>query len=327
MDVMEKYVFGGSIVNKIVIVDPIDESGINILKHNYNGQVIFKKEEIKDEIIKEAQAIIVRVYPLTGEMISECRKLKVIGKHGVGVDNINISMATKKCIPVTFTPVSNSQSVAEHAISLMMGLAKNTLKCHNSTTQGNFEDRSNLRNAEMYKTVLGLVGAGNIGSRVGKMCSKAFNMKVMVYDPYLDNCDWGEKTEHIEEIFQVADYISVHVTLNNKTKNIVSEKLLNIMKESAVIINTSRGGLIDEEALIDVLVKRKIGGAGLDVFKEEPVKIDNPLLKMNNVLLSPHMGGITTVGLKRMAMDVANNVLSILAGDKSVPLINPEVWD
>jgi|LSQX01.2.fsa_nt_gb D-3-phosphoglycerate dehydrogenase len=311
----------------IVVIDPIDETGINVLKKYFNGKVIYKKEEINEEIIKEAHALIVRKYILNDKVLEECKNLVVIGKHGVGVDNIDINVATNNNIPITFTPTSNSQSVAEHAISMMMGLAKNTILCHNSTMQGNFEIRDYLQNIELYKKTLGLVGCGNIGRRVGEMCFKAFNMEIITYDPYLESTfDWARRTDNLEELFSVADFISVHIPLSYKTKHLVSDKLLDKMKETAFIVNTSRGGVIDERALIDALKVKKIGGIAMDVFEVEPPMIDNPLLKMNNVLLSPHMGGITTIGLQKMSMDIAENVLSILEGNRNVPLINPEVW-
>ena len=282
------------------------------------------------EAVSDVDGVLVRVAPITREVIEAAPRLKVIGKHGVGTDNIDIPAATERGIAVCNTPEANSEGVASLAITLMLATARRLLECDAFVRAGCWSGKDDLMGHELLGKVLSIVGVGRIGARLAQICQAAFDMKVYAYDPYVSHEAMATKgitkVESVDELMPVADFVSVHTPLVPATRGIVGARQFDLMKRSAILINTSRGPVVDEAALIDALREGKIAGAGLDVFEQEPPAADNPLLKMKNVILLPHMGGASYESMERMATHSAAEILAVLRGDRPKYLMNPAVW-
>ncbi len=280
-------------------------------------------EEKVDAIVLRGPARITR------EVIEEADSVKAISGAGRGLDNIDVEAATEKGIAVLNCPSVNAVSVAEHAFLLLLAAAKKMLLCDNAVRQGNYDLRSNLRPNEITGKVLGLIGTGAIGSCLAAMAIGGFKMKVRAYDPFVDPSEAEaqgiELYPDLESLLPVCDFISLHVPLTPETENLISEKEFKLMKPTAIIVNTARGGVIDEVALTEALRENRIAGAGLDVFCDEPdLQCDLPLFNTENVVFSPHIGGITEEATYRMAEAVATNMLAFLNGHYPESICNAE---
>ena len=257
--------------------------------------------------------------------------LKVIARHGVGYDLIDVAAATRARLPVMITGIANSPSVAEHALYLMLELAKRGLAFHSMVSENRWGQRMahGLPGDLFEKTVL-IVGFGRIGTRLAKMCL-ALGMRVCIYDPYVDATTIRAADCHPESNLNDAlakvDFVSINCPKNAETTSLISEKQFALMKPAAFIVNTARGGIIDEAALHIALTTGRIAGAGLDVLESEPPDLQNPLLKLPNVILQPHMAGVTREALDRMAISLVNNVLSVLDGHPDLNnVVNKEIY-
>jgi D-3-phosphoglycerate dehydrogenase len=241
--------------------------------------------------------------------------LKVIGRAGIGVDNVDIETAAKKGIPVVNAPTGATASVAELTISHMLALSRHISKADSSMKKGDWAKKQ-LKGNELYGKTLGLIGCGNIGILVSKF-AQAFNMNVIGFDPFVNadrlKRDGIKKIEKLEELMKKSDYVSLHLPHTSKTHYIVNEHMLNNMKKTAFLINCARGGTVDEAALYKVLNEQKIAGAGLDVFEKEP-PIKSPLLKLDNVVLTPHIGANTQEGQIRAGIVCAEQIIKVLKG-------------
>lgn len=306
---------------KVLIVQPIHESGIRLLKREV--EVILARDPSVETVCKEIKgihAVIVRTAPFSREIIECADKLEVIGRHGVGVDNIDIKAASERGIPVVNTPDANMVSVAEHTIGFILALAKRLVISDKATRQGNFAIREEFAASDLEGKTLGIVGAGRVGSTLAKKCKAAFNMKVLAYDPYLSS----EKAKEMEvslcdslpELLKESDFVSIHVPLTRDTEGLMGEKELKLMKPTAFLINVGRGRIVDEKALAKALKEKWVAGAASDVFSQEPPDPDNPLLKVESIILSPHMAALTKECAIRMAYGVAEGVLDALRGNK-----------
>ena len=279
----------------------------------------------KDQM-KEAQAVLLSTaYDVPRDVIESAKNLKVISRTGVGVDNVDIKAASEKGILVLNTPAANAVSVAEHAVSMIVALSKQLLPYDKELRAGNFFIRRSGKASDLNGKILGLVGCGNIGKSAANMCRAAFDMQVIGYDPYIKELDACTMYEDIEEVFQRADFISLHLPLTPETKNLVGEKLLSLMKPTAYIINTARGGIIDEQALTKALQNDKIAGAGLDVFELEPPEADNPLLTLPNVILTPHSAALTKECSARLTDQAVEGIHDYLKGDMPQFVYNKEL--
>lgn len=242
--------------------------------------------------------------------------LKVIGRAGIGVDNVDIETAAENGIPVVNAPTGATTSVAELAISHMLALSRHISKADFSMKSGEWAKKQ-LKGNELYGKTLGLIGCGNIGILVGKL-ARAFNMNVIGFDPFVkaDNLirDGIKKIENLEELMEKSDFVSLHLPHTPKTHYIVNEQMLNNMKKTAFLINCARGGTVDEAALYKVLSEREIAGAGLDVFEKEPPE-NSPLLKLDNVVLTPHIGANTKEGQIRAGIVCAEQIIKVLKGE------------
>jgi len=301
---------------KILISDPLAKEGIERLKKEDGFEVteamnLEEKELI--EIISCYHGLIVRSETnVTKEVIDAASHLKVIGRAGTGLDNIDIEAATKKGIIVMNTPEGNTISAAEHTISMMLALSRNIPQAYLSLKERRW-NRKKFMGTEVYGKVLGIVGLGRIGSEVAKR-AQGLKMKVIAYDPFVSSRkteEMGITLFELEKLLSQVDYLTVHTPLTSQTKSMIGEEEIALMKKGARVINCARGGIIEENALYKALKEGKIAGAALDVF-EKKKPFDSPLLELDSVVLTPHLGASTEEAQKRVAMDITLQVIDAL---------------
>ncbi len=298
---------------KILVADKIADEGIELLK-NEGFEVEVRsglaKEEL-DSIISSFVGIIVRsATKVRRDTIDKAINLKVIGRAGVGLDNIDVDYAKKKGIEVLNTPEATSISVAELALGMMFALSRNITRGTISLKQEKWEKKQ-LKGVELFGKVLGLVGIGRIGTELAKR-AQAMGMKVIFYDPFIKNSSYAEKVEY-SEVLETSDYISIHTPLTDSTKNLINLEALKKMKQSAFLINCARGGIVNEDDLYIALKNGYIKGAALDVFSKEPPQ-NLKLIELDNVVLTPHLGAQTKEGQKRAGTGIAEKIISYLKG-------------
>ncbi|MDR2007200.1 MAG: hydroxyacid dehydrogenase [Acidaminococcales bacterium] len=314
---------------KVLIIEKIYGGAIDFLKDCGYEVLCGENQEYETILrqIKDCEGAIVRSAPrITNEMFSAAQKLKVIGRWGVGLDHIDIDAAAARGIYVVFTPAANNISVAEHAIALFMALAKRLKECDRQTRAGNWAFRMDNLAREVDGMTAGIIGYGRIGREIGKKLHYAFNMKILIYDPYIKNVESYCKITELDELYHESDLVTVHMPNTPETTKMVDGTAFGKMKNSAIFINVSRGANVDEKALCDALKNRRIYGAGIDVFEQEPAAADNPLFRLDNILVSPHYAGANVECTQRMAMHVAQGVHEVLSGHKpSWPANNPIV--
>ena len=256
--------------------------------------------------------------------------LKMIAKPGIGVDNIDLDAATTRGILVCNTPDAPSESTAEHAVALLMAVAKRVMVGDMHLRGAADFGRDDMRGTELLGSKLGIVGYGRIGRRVAEMCALGIRMQVTIYDPLLASdvaLPAGvSRTDDVDAIFSENQFVTLHTPLLPATHHLANERRLRLMKPGSYLINASRGGVVDEGALIKVLQEGHLAGAGLDVFDPEPPLADNPLLKMNNVVLTPHIASNTDAGMAAMQAGTVENIVNILKGERPTWVANPEAW-
>ena len=312
---------------KVLIVQPIHQSGVELLEREVD--IVLASNTSVKTVCKEIKGIhgaIVRTAPFTREIIESADKLEVIGRHGVGVDNIDIKAASERRIPVVYTPNANMVSVAEHTIGFILALTKRLLISDKATREGNFAIREECAAIDLEGKILGIIGLGRVGSTLAKKCKAAFNMKVIVYDPYLSSQKAKEMevtlSHNLPKLLKESDIVSIHTPLTKETEGLIGEEELKLMKPTAFLINIARGGIVNEKALAKALKEKWIAGAATDVFSKEPPEPNNPLYKAENIILSPHMAALTKECVIRMATTVARGVLDVLRGDKPEYIAN-----
>ncbi len=301
---------------KVIISDPISEEGLRTLKES-NIEIIDANGQNIDEDfthIKTADGWIIRSgTTLDSKIIEKADNLSVIGRAGVGVDNIDISAATRRGIVVMNTPDANTISAAEHTMAMILALSRNISSGHSGLSKGEW-NRHLLIGSELHGKTIGIVGLGKIGREVIKR-SKAFNMQILGYDPFIPDDFFREdelKICDLEYLIKKSDYISLHIPLTNETKNLFDYENLIKMKKEARIINVARGGIINENDLSKVLKEKIISGAALDVFESEPLDINSPLLSSPNVILTPHLGASTKEAKEGVSISICNQVKNFL---------------
>jgi len=284
-------------------------------------------------LIGDAHGLILRTgITITRDLIEAADKLMVISRTGGGLDNVDIEAASEHGVVVTSNLGVNTISVAEHVLSMIMALSKRLATLDHAVRSGNFGIRYQNLPRDINGKIIGLMGFGRIGRELGKICRQAFNMQVIAYDPYLadakkNECDSWVRMVEFEELLATADYVSIHVPLTDQTRDLVGEAELSLLKPEAILINASRGGVVNETALTKALERNRIAGAGLDVFSEEPVPGDHPLLKLENVILTPHTAALTRECVVRMATEAATCVLDVFAGREPRNIANPQVLE
>lgn len=303
---------------KILIPQDIAAAGKDFLRGRGYEVVIgsgYSDECIKKDIV-DCDAVIVRNFPFTREMMEAGKKLKVIARHGVGLDNIDLLAASQLGIQVTFAPESNAISVAEHTIGFILAAAHRFTLCDRETKKGNFEVRHTLGASDISGKTLGILGFGRIGKLVANKAKCGLDMNVLVFDPFLKDTGAVEYqvAGTLESLLSASDYVTIHIPLTAETKNLIGKKEFELMKRSSCIINAARGGIINETALYDALASKTIDYACLDVFVDEPVKKENPLFSLDNILVTPHSATLTTECVARMGLHAAIGIDEVLSG-------------
>ena len=319
---------------KIVMTQSVCPEGIDALKNSGLFDTIYDANNPDPnnylDQMADADALIVRVASCNANAIENSPKLKVIGKTGVGYDAIDVKKAAEKGIPVVITPGANNRSVAEHAVALMFALSKNLVEGDSATRNGNWEIRGAHKAFELENKTVGVIGLGAIGRETAKIC-QSIGMKLAGYDPFLSQ----DKIEALgakyysdyRELLKDADVVTIHVPLTDQTKDMISAKELASMKKTAIIINCSRGGIINEADLISALKSGIIAGAGTDVFCEEPVKPGYPLLDCPNLIVSPHSAAHTREAVIKMALMCVKGCCEVLNGKKWPFVADKSVYD
>lgn len=281
--------------------------------------------------MQDCDALIVRIASCDANVIEHSPNLKVIGRTGVGYDSVDVKKATEKGIPVVITPGANSRSVAEHTLALILALAKNLCEAQSEMLKGNWKIRDAGKVCDVENKTVGIIGFGNIGRIVGQMCN-GIGMKVVAYDPVLSK----EKIESagaqycpdVESLLKISDFVTIHVPLLDSTYHMIGEKELSMMKKTAYIINCSRGGIVDDEALVRALKAGVIAGAGFDVFSSsEPPAKDDVLLDCPNIIITPHSAAQSREAVIRMAQMCVNGCLAVCEGKKWPYVADKKVYD
>ncbi|OGD14084.1 hydroxyacid dehydrogenase [Candidatus Atribacteria bacterium RBG_19FT_COMBO_35_14] len=289
----------------------LTERGYEI-KRNNTGRPYKKEEMLK--LIKDVDGIIIGIDELSAEIIEKANALKVISKYGIGLDNIDINMATNKKIVITNTPTANVDAVADLTFGFILSLARRIPEADRKTKSGKWEK---ITGKSVWEKTLGIIGLGKIGRQVVKR-AQGFKMNILVYDLVKDEKfaqSYNIKYVNLEELLQRSDYITIHIPLNDATRGMISYEELEKIKESAFLINTSRGGIVDEEALYNALRNNKLRGAALDVYSNEP-PVESSLKELDNVILTPHIAAYTEEAIDNMSIQAAQNLIDVLEGRK-----------
>ena len=302
---------------KIAILGTVHPKGLEFLKNNEFEVFEVDNFEIQSlkESLKSVDGILLRTSKLDQDILQHCDNLKIISRHGVGYDNVDLDFLNKNKIALGITSTSNAASVSEHVMSFFIYLTKNLSLSDSLVKEGNFDKRSQLPDIfELYKKKVLIIGFGRIGKEVAKRCL-GFDMEVYVYDPFLDS-DSIKKNKCIpiekNEGLALADFITIHLPLNENTTNFISEVDLKLMKKNTVLVNTSRGGIVNEDDLYQALKVKKIQGAGMDVYTSEPPEPNHPFFKLDNILLTPHNAALTLECRERMSLEASQNIVYFL---------------
>jgi D-3-phosphoglycerate dehydrogenase len=281
------------------------------------------------EKLRGAQAALVGTWmKFDAGLMDVSPALKVISRTGAGVDNVDVPAATQRGILVLNTPTANSLSVAEHAVALLLALSKQLAFLDASIRQDNFKARRLYLPVDVEGKTLGVLGCGNIGRVTAQKCRDAFHMRTIGWDPYVKPAPAGiELFSTMQGILKQADYVSLHLPLVPETKNLIAQKELSLMRPSAFLINTSRGGIVNEAALAEALNAATIAGAALDVFEQEPPERGSPLLSCKNLLMTPHSAALTRECVVRVAICAAQGIVDYLGGRRPEFVVNHAVLD
>ena len=303
-------------MKKILVIQPIHEAGIKLLESNpnYEFEVVENVDaEFLKSKIKDCDGASIRTAKLTSDVIEAANNLKIISRHGVGYDNIDLEASKKNNLTLAITATANAVAVAEHVMFMLLNISKRKNMYDDTVKSGKFSDRNKLpKTVELWSKNILIAGFGRIGQALIKRCL-GFEMNVFVYDPFVSKDVieklGGIKIENMEDACKNMDAISLHIPLNDKTKNIINYDLLKTMKNNCIIINAARGGIVNEVDLDKALNEDLIFGAGLDVFEIEPPEASNPLLKNDKVFLSPHTASFTEECMTRMGKETVQNII------------------
>jgi D-3-phosphoglycerate dehydrogenase len=309
---------------KVLVSDPLADEGVDLLRTQCDVDVRTDlKEDQIIEIIGEYDGLLVRSgTQVTAKVIENAGKLKFIGRAGAGVDNIDLDAATRRGIIVANAPSGNTLAATEHTIAMMASLARNIPQANASMKRGEWK-RSKFMGVELNEKTLGIIGFGRIGQEVARRAI-AMDMKCIAYDPYINKeraKQMGVEVASLEEIFPVADFITVHTPLVKETRHLINEKTIATMKTGVRIINCARGGIIDEKALHNAIVSGKVAGAAIDVFENEPPK-DSPLVLLDEVITTPHLGASTVEAQQNVAVSIAKQCIEVLNGGSAKFVVN-----
>ena len=301
---------------KIAVIEEIHKDGLELLKNHPDYEYELITDVSEENLIKRLpnfDACTLRVSKLDENVLKHCKKLKAISRHGVGFDNVDLEYIKKNNITLLVTATANAVAVAEHVLSMFLSLSKSIIEYDAQVRKGNFKSNAkNITTFELLNKNILIAGFGRIGKKLIKRCL-AFDTKVYVYDPYVDETiiknHRGIKINNIEDGLKIADFVSLHMPLTAETKNLLNYSVFKKMKKNSIVVNTARGGIINEIDLERALNEGLIFGAGLDVFVNEPVEKDNPLLKNNKLILSPHSATFTNECTSRMGIETTKNII------------------
>ena len=312
---------------KIAIIEEIHKDGVELLDKHPNFEYELISDVSEKNIIEKLpnfDACTLRVSKLDEKILKHCPKLKAISRHGVGYDNVDLNYIKNNKISLLITATANAVAVAEHVLSMFLSLSKSIIRYDEEVRTGNFKKNANkITTFELLNKNILIAGFGRIGKKLISRCL-AFGTKVYVYDPYIDEQiikeHGGIKVSSIEEGLKIADYVSLHMPLTNETKDLLNYDVFKKMKKNSILVNTARGGIINEYDLDRALNEGLIFGAGLDVFSNEPVENNNPLLKNKKIILSPHSATFTDECTSRMAIETIKNIIDFFENklDKSM---------
>jgi len=313
--------------HKIAIIEEIHKDGIELLDNHPNFEYELISDVTEKNLIEKLpnfDACTLRVSKLDEKILKHCPNLKAISRHGVGYDNVDLNYIKNNKISLLITATANAVAVAEHVLSMFLSLSKSIIRYDEEVRTGNFKKNANIITTfELLNKNVLIAGFGRIGKKLISRCL-AFGTKVYVYDPYIDEQiikeHGGIKVSSIEEGLKLADYVSLHMPLTNETKDLLNYDIFKKMKKNSILVNTARGGIINEHDLDKALNEGLIFGAGLDVFSNEPVENNNPLLKNKNIILSPHSATFTDECTSRMSIETTKNIIDFFENtlDKSM---------
>ena len=319
--------------NRVLLPQPVAKEAVALLE-SAGIEVILapdKNTEVVAPLLKGVHGVLLRTgISFTRDLIAHGSDLWIIARTGAGVDNVDIPAATERGILVTAVIGANTRTVAEHTLSLILALMKQLPRLDREMRQDNFGIRYKNLPRDMTGKTLGLVGLGKIGSELARMCHLSFEMRILAYDPYLppeiQNSlkSWVEFCD-LERLLRESDVVSLHLPLTSTTQKMIGAKEFGWMKPTAYFVNAARGGVVDEAALIQCLKEKRIAGTGLDVFSQEPPEKGNPLKELDNVILTPHIGGLTLECGIKISVLAAQAALNVLQGKTPSGIVNPEV--
>ncbi|MBM3292063.1 D-glycerate dehydrogenase [Candidatus Bathyarchaeota archaeon] len=321
--------------HKVYVTRELPDRGLSLILENFDAEVWREyipptKDQLKEHI-SDVEAIASNVADkVDGDLFDAAPKLRIVSQMAVGFDNIDVAEATRRGIYVTNTPEVLTETTADYAFALLLAVARRVVEADNYVRQGKWTvgwHPSFMQGRDVNGATIGIVGAGRIGYAVAKR-AKGFNMKILYYDvaprPEMER-ELNAKRVDLKTVFSEPDFVSVHVPLMIETRHLVNEEKLSLMKKTAYLINTSRGPVVDEKALFDALVHHKIAGAAIDVFEQEPTPSDNPLLKLENLVVAPHIASSSYETRQKMSELVAINLISYFKGEIPPNLVNKEL--
>jgi len=324
---------------KVLLTERIDKTGIDILSKV--AQVDIAPDPSEKTIVSmvgEYDAMIIRATLLTEPMLAAGKKLKVVGRHGVGTDNLDIPAATRHGILLLNTPGANAGSVAEYTVGALLYLFKRFAEADRMLRRGDFNQPGSLtglltklgfENRVVEGRTIGLAGFGAIARRVAKICIHGFDMKVLAYDPYVSekamNALGVQKVASVKEMAPLVDALTIHVPKTPETVNLINSEIFSAMKPTAVLVNAARGGIVNEADLVEALKNRSIAAAATDVYDQEPPPMDHPLFALDNMLMTPHIGAASDGAMQNMASYVARGVVDVLEGRTPQFVVNREL--
>jgi D-3-phosphoglycerate dehydrogenase len=311
---------------KVVLTAPINPRGLEILREVARPVILAQgtAEELAAEI-RDADGVLFRgSLGCPAELIHSAPRLKVIGRYGVGYDNVDVAAATAAGIPVVITPGANTETVAEQAWALLLALARRLPFWHRAVLEGRWNCRYTEESIPVRGKMLGIVGLGRIGRRVARL-ARAFEARVQAYDPYLTPAEAADvPLVDLETLLRTSDFISLHCLLSEETRRLIDREAVGKMKPGAIVVNTARGAVCDLDALAEGLQSGHLAGVGLDVFPEQPPDLSHPIFRQENFLCSPHVSSLTPDADEKIATMVCSDIVRVLRGERPHHPVNPE---
>ena len=319
-------------MKRVLVVEAVDEAGLSLLRARPDIEFEVVTDNLQarmEEEIQEVDGITLRRMPLPADLIEQASRLRVVSRHGVGYDAVDVAALTNRGIPLTIVGDANAAAVAEHVFFMMLALARRGILHDRATRHGDFTIKKSSPSVELLGKTLLIIGLGRVGKQVAQRCA-GFGLNVLAYDPYIEDSAFeladARRVEDLERGLRSADVVTLHVPRKSDTVDMIDRGALEAMKPTAFLINAARGGIVDEVALLEALQLGRLAGAGLDTFVEEPTNANNPLFDLDNVIVSPHSAASPSECEARSAARCIQNVLDAFDGTlKEEMVVNPEV--